>query len=128
MLRAGGPWPAGTYNADALTVGVNGNNTTFDFANPRILTVDDDHVQCPAAPYTAIQPAIDAASAGDIVQVCAGTYTEQLTITKAITLSGVGSGTVIQSPATLAHAVHDRLRAEEAHHLCQWRERHRTVI
>jgi parallel beta-helix repeat protein len=44
------------------------------------IRVDDDHVQCPAAPYTSIQAAVNAAAPGDTVKVCAGTYVEQVTI------------------------------------------------
>ena len=53
--------------------------------------------------YTTIQSAIDAASAGDTIEVQAGTYAEQVVISKNITVTGAGEEvTVIQSPATLA--------------------------
>ncbi len=42
--------------------------------------VDDDHAQCPTAPFTSIQAAVNAAGPGDTVKVCPGTYTEQVTI------------------------------------------------
>jgi len=51
--------------------------------------------------YTYVQEAVDASSADDTVHVAAGTYVEQVEITKDITLKGVGDTTVIQSPATL---------------------------
>ena len=47
-------------------------------ASARTLTVDDDKAQCPAAPYTEIQAAVDAAVTGDRVNVCPGTYPEQV--------------------------------------------------
>lgn len=42
--------------------------------------------------YTAIQPAVDAASAGDTVTVSAGTYAESVVIDKTLTLSGPNTG------------------------------------
>jgi len=52
--------------------------------------------------YTTIQSAINAASAGDTIQVFAGTYAEQVVISKNITVTGAGEEvTIIQSPGTL---------------------------
>lgn len=66
------------------------------------LYVDDDLSECPAAAYTAIQDAIDAASPGDTVHVCAGTYEEQLDIELDLALEGDGQGlTIVRSPTTL---------------------------
>ena len=44
------------------------------------LTVDDDEVQCKKAQFTTIQSAVNAAAPGDSIEVCPGTYTEQVTI------------------------------------------------
>ena len=46
------------------------------------LIVDDDGAQCPDAQFTGIQTAVDAADPGSTILVCAGTYHEQVTITK----------------------------------------------
>jgi parallel beta-helix repeat protein len=42
--------------------------------------------------YSTIQLAIDAATAGDVIDVCAGTYTENITISKALTINGPNVG------------------------------------
>jgi parallel beta-helix repeat protein len=47
-------------------------------ASAATLLVDDDGVQCRNAAYTTIQAAIAAAASGDTIEVCAGTYAEQL--------------------------------------------------
>jgi hypothetical protein len=70
------------------------------------LTVDDDKGDCPAAAFTSIQAAVDAAAAGDTVVVCKGEYSEgtgqpgtnALTITKSLTLKGAGADLVSITP------------------------------
>ncbi|WP_149827485.1 hypothetical protein [Streptomyces tailanensis] len=47
------------------------------------LLVDDDGVQCPAATFTSIQAAVDAALPGATIRVCPGTYNEVVTANKA---------------------------------------------
>ncbi|HEV7858860.1 MAG TPA: NosD domain-containing protein [Pyrinomonadaceae bacterium] len=53
------------------------------------LTVDDDHVQCPRAQFTSIQAAVTAAHAGDRINVCPGTYREQVKINKPLSVQGI---------------------------------------
>ncbi len=53
------------------------------------LLVDDDKVQCPSAAFTSIQAAVLAASSGDRVNVCPGTYHEQVKVTKRLTIQGI---------------------------------------
>ena len=56
--------------------------------------------------YPNIQSAIDAANHGDTIKVLPGTYTEQLTISKSLTLIGSGAkATIIKAPATLQPGV-----------------------
>ena len=70
------------------------------------LTVDDDKADCPAAAYTSVQAAVDAAAAGDTVVICQGDYAEgtgapgtnALTITKQLTLKGAGADLVTITP------------------------------
>jgi hypothetical protein len=54
------------------------------------LVVDDDKVQCPNAAFTSIQAAVNAASRGDRINVCPGTYREQVRVNKALTIRGIG--------------------------------------
>ena len=58
-------------------------------ARAATLTVDDDHAQCPSASFTTIQSAVTAASPGDRINVCPGTYHEQVAVNKPLTISGV---------------------------------------
>ncbi|HYC77554.1 MAG TPA: hypothetical protein VEI02_07995 [Planctomycetota bacterium] len=67
-----------------------------------IWTVDDDGG--PGVQFTAIQPAIDAASSGDVIVVAAGTYAGIDITAKALTLVGAGQGlTVVGSPTAGSH-------------------------
>ena len=52
--------------------------------------------------FPTIQSAIDAANDGDVIKVLPGTYTEQLNITKSLTIIGSGvNSTIIEAPVPL---------------------------
>jgi parallel beta-helix repeat protein len=56
----------------------------------------------PGGTFATIQAAVNAAAlSGDTVLVNPGTYTEQVKITKSLTLQGNGAGVIIQAPTTL---------------------------
>jgi nitrous oxidase accessory protein NosD len=59
------------------------------------LLVDDDKVQCPTATFTSIQDAINAANAGSLIRVCPGTYREQLSINKSLSIEGDNGAIVL---------------------------------
>jgi parallel beta-helix repeat protein len=60
-------------------------------AGTTVLVVDNDGADCPKADFTMIQAAVVAASPGDTILVCAGTYHERVTIAKNdLTLRGKG--------------------------------------
>lgn len=68
------------------------------------LVVDDDKVECPNAGFTHIQDAINAASPGDHIRICKGTYVEQLTIRKALNIEA-DSGAVLMPSAMKQNTV-----------------------
>ena len=64
----------------------NGRPRTVD--PTRGIVVDDDS-RCPGTDYQTIQAAVNAASPGDLIQVCPGVYQEQVAISKRLTIVGV---------------------------------------
>jgi hypothetical protein len=99
-------------NVDALKFGVSGDTITYDF-EPAVCTttcyVDGVHGDdanggtAPADAKKTIQAGINAVTPGGTVNVAAATYTEQVTIVKALTLTGAGAATTtVQAPGALA--------------------------
>jgi hypothetical protein len=70
------------------------------------LTVDDDRADCPAAAYTSVQAAVDAARSGDTITICPGAYAEgtgavgtsAVLIQKNLTIKGAGADLVTITP------------------------------
>jgi hypothetical protein len=57
-------------------------------------------MSCAVPGYNSIQAAVTGSSAGDTIVVCPGTYSEQVTVGKNLTLAGSGNA-IIQAPASL---------------------------
>jgi len=55
-------------------------------AEPRTWTVDDDLQEYPAADFTKIQEAVNAAATGDTIVVYPGTYSENVDVNKSLTI------------------------------------------
>jgi nitrous oxidase accessory protein NosD len=71
-------------------------------SNIQLQTSNASSLKIVPSDYPSIQSAIDAASPGDTIKVLPGTYNEQLTISKSLTLVGTGSEiTIIKAPANL---------------------------
>ena len=66
------------------------NNIAPDTGVATTLMVDDDSA-CPGAAFTSIQAAINAATSGDTIQVCAGTYNEDISVNKSVNIVGSGA-------------------------------------
>ena len=80
----GGTWHVAAVAAGGMTLYVSptGSSSGAD-------------TSCSTAAYTKINDAVSAASAGDTVIVCAGTYKEDVAISRALTLSGQSADTTI---------------------------------
>jgi parallel beta-helix repeat protein len=76
-------------------------------AGTTVWVVDNDRADCPRADFTMIQAAVAAASPGDTILVCAGTYLEHVMIAKDdLTLRAKGApGTVIVDANNTGHGI-----------------------
>ena len=99
-------------NVDALKFGFSGNTITYDFEAAVCTTVcyvdgvhgdDANGGTAPADAKKTVQAGVNAVAPGGTVNVAAATYTEQVTIIKALTLTGAGAATtIVKAPGALA--------------------------
>ena len=75
---------------DAAVPGKDSSGSSL--SSGRRFVVDDDSVQCPSADFTTIGEAVDAASSGDTILVCAGNYPEGVRVDKTLHLLGAQHG------------------------------------
>lgn len=54
--------------------------------------VDDDGVECPDRDFSSISAAVAAAGSGDTIEVCPGTYTENIVLNESLTILGAQAG------------------------------------
>ena len=118
-VKAGSGWASFDGNVDNINVGTASGTTTFDFepgTSPATLYVrtDGDDLACngetdaafgatafPKCAFKTVQNAVTRAVAGDTINVRAGTFTEQVSITKNLTITGAGAAnTKIAVPAS----------------------------
>lgn len=106
-FKAGGGWAGGfDGNVDNFTIGVLGSNDTYDFEPETACTTtcyvndatgnDSYGGDTPTSAKKTIQAGATAVSATGTVIVASGWYTETVVLTKALTLEGAGTSTIIR--------------------------------
>lgn len=84
-----------------------GASSTASAATLHVAPDGEDSGNCVASPCETIQYAVDQASGGDTIAVAAGTYAEQLTIDKGVTLLGPNAGVDPNAGSRGAEAIVD---------------------
>lgn len=95
---------AATMWAQDVTNAINNSPTLGDYFDVDLTVGSASDVTAGTADYSTIEDAITAASAGDVIKILDGTYSQAsiLDISKAVTIIGHGSGTIIDSTAGIA--------------------------
>ena len=86
-------------------------------ASAATISVDDDGLDCPSAPYTSVQAAVDAASPGDVIAICPGTYEEGPATVPAGGANAVSIAKMLTHPRRRREQGHDQAQAG-ARRLC----------
>ena len=76
---------AGTYTIVITDANGSTASTTADILNLPVTNTNTNTY------YATIQSAISAANASDVIEVCSGTYNEQVLVNKGVTIKGVGT-------------------------------------
>lgn len=120
QVKAGSNWNGFIGNADNLKVGIAGNVDTYDFEPLSTVYVDDSWTAVtpgtdpdaggPATKYgidsfDTIQEGVDAVGTTGTVHVNAGTYAEDVTIGKALSLLGPNQGIDANTGTRVAEAI-----------------------
>jgi hypothetical protein len=100
VLKAGSNWAGFNGNVDNLTIGVNGADITYDFEPETACTAvcyvdaangnDAFGGDTPTTAKKTIQAAATQVNAGGTVHVAAGTYHEDVSVSKSLSLLGAG--------------------------------------